>query len=241
MPFHPSWFVNEERSTLARSLLAAIGIGLAGCTPPPAPAPTPPAPTPSATPPAKPSASPPAAPEAKAPPPASSEAVAPSAPPESKPAAETPRQSPIETLTAREVAFMVDYASSDAKAQAETACESEAKGDPAARAACLDKARQKFLPDVLRFEQDKQKHWSLVVYKRTESVLKEVYLGRVDFTDETADSVRVRLQQPESGQRPLFKSGKTLVKVPTAYSLEIEDPQLGKLTYQAKIGLVPPR
>ncbi len=166
---------------------------------------------------------------------------APSPPSETKPSEETPRPTPIAVLTGKDVAFMVDYASSDARARAATTCEQEAKGDPEARAACLDKARQKFLPDVLRFDQDKQKHWSLVIYKRTDSILKEVYIGRVTFADETPDSVRLRLTQPESGPRPLFKSGTGLLKVPNIYSLELEDPQLGKLTYQAKIGLVPPR
>ncbi len=136
---------------------------------------------------------------------------------------------------------MVDYANSEAKARAVASCDQEAKGDADARAACLDKARQKFLPDVLRFDQDKQKQWSLIIYKRDQETLKEVYIGRVSFVDETGDSVRLRFGKPESGQRPIFRTGNNLIKVPNAYSLEVDDPQLGKLTYQAKIGLVPPR
>jgi hypothetical protein len=159
---------------------------------------------------------------------------------EGKPS-EEPQPRPIAILTGRDVSFMVDYASSDAKARAVTACDQEAKGDPGVRAACLDKAREKFQPDVLRFDQDKQKQWSLIIYKRSQETLKEVWIGRVTFADETQDSVRLRLGKPESGQRPLFRSGNNVIKVPNAYSLELEDPQLGKLSYQAKIGLVPPR
>jgi hypothetical protein len=233
----------DRRFLSRRCWSVAIGLGLASCAAPPTPAPSAPAPV-ASTPPAA-SATPPspssatAAPEASAPNPATSEAPAP--PSETKPSEEAPRPTPIAILTAKDVAFMVDYANSDAKARAAATCDQEAKGDPEARAACLDKARQKFLPDVLRFDQDKQKHWSLVVYKRSESTLKEVYIGRVQFVDETPDSVRLSLSQPESGPRPLFRSGRNLIQVPNVYSLELEDPQLGKLTYQAKIGLVPPR
>jgi hypothetical protein len=238
MPFRKSRF---DRHVLSRRYWSvAIGLGLAGCAAPPTPAPSAPAPVASAPPAA--SAAPSAPPSATAAPEASSATSEPPLPPsEAKPSEEAPRPKPIAILTAKDVAFMVDYANSEAKARAAASCEQEAKGDPGARAACLDKAREKFLPDVLRFDQDKQKQWSLVVYKRTDSSLKEVYIGRVKFVDETADSVRLSLGQPESGQRPLFRSGNNLIQVPNVYSIELEDPQLGKLTYEAKIGLVPPR
>ena len=141
-------------------------------------------------------------------------------------------------LTAREVAFLVDYANSPVRQAAEAECDKESKGDPALKGTCLEKARDKFLPDVLRFKKDEQGKLSFVVYKRAGSSLREVYLSSIEFADEGTDSVRVKLTGREKGTRPLFKSGKNVVQVPNDYSIEIEDPQFGKLTYNAKIGLV---
>jgi hypothetical protein len=136
------------------------------------------------------------------------------------------------------VAFLVDYANSAARQSADADCDKESKGDPALKGTCLEKARDKFLPDVLRFKKDEQGHLTLLIYKRAGSSLREIYLSSIDFADEGSDSVRIKFTGREKGVRPLFKSGKNVVQVPNDYSIELDDPQLGKLTYNAKIGLV---
>ena len=141
-------------------------------------------------------------------------------------------------LTARDVAFLVDYANSAVRQTADADCDKEAKGDPALKGTCLEKARDKFQPDVLRFKKDEQGKLSLIVYKRAGSSLRELYLSSIEFADEGVDSVRVKFTGREKGTRPLFKSGKNIVQVPNDYSIELDDPQFGKLTYNAKIGLV---
>lgn len=148
------------------------------------------------------------------------------------------RQSPSEMLTARDVAFLVDYANSPVRQAAEADCDKESKGDPALKGPCLEKARDKFLPDVLRFKKDEQGKLTLIIYKRAGSSLRELYLSSIEFADENTDGVRIKFTGREKGQRPLFKAGKNLVQVPNDYSIEVDDPQLGKLTYNAKIGLV---
>ena len=75
--------------------------------------------------------------------------AAPTAAPE--PAKPERTQKPIAMLTARDAAFLVDYANSGAKQVAQTACEKESKGEAEKQGACLTKARDKFQPDVLRF------------------------------------------------------------------------------------------
>jgi hypothetical protein len=174
-----------------------------------------------------------------------SAAALPSAEPASstggQPSEQVRRESPIEILTARDVAFLVDYANSAARHQAEADCTKEAKGDLSARSACLEKARDKFQPDVLRFTRDNQGHWALVVYKLHGSDLTEVYLGSVEFADQASDSVRLKLTGRERGRRPLFKTGKNVIKVPNNDSIELDDPGLGHLTYHAKVGLAAPQ
>jgi hypothetical protein len=172
-----------------------------------------------------------------APPPASESAPVPA---ETAPAAdEGPgrSQKPLDVLTAADAAFQIDYANSDAKAKATEKCEQEAKGDPDKQAACIAKARESFLPDVLRFKKESDKRILLIVYKRAGSTLREVSKGPVTLT-ESADGVKVTFVSTK-GARPLFVGAKEgVIKVPNDYSIELDDPVHGRLRYDAKIGLV---
>jgi hypothetical protein len=161
------------------------------------------------------------------------------------PAADTgggshPSQTPVAVLTATTVSFLVDYNNSEARQWAEAACARDAKAtDAEAKAACRQKAREKFLPDVLVFQRDARKNYSLVIYKRSGVDLKEVSASMIEFADETANSVRLKFKGGGHGQRPIFK-GQTsvLLSVPNDYTLAVEDAELGKLTYEAKVGLI---
>ena len=151
-----------------------------------------------------------------------------------------PSQSPADALTAARVAFLIDYANSDAKTKALANCEKDPKkDDPTAKAACMQKARSQFLPDVLVFLKDKKGHVTLTIYKRNDSQLKEVYVAPVSFADETPNSLRLKFKGGGSGQRPLFKNTNSpMLNMPNDYTLEVEDSEFGKLRYDAKIGLV---
>src|SRR6187455_3122079 len=130
-------------------LAIASALALGACTQAAAPAATAsPPPLESAA--APPVAAPPASAASIEPEPAPAAPPAPAPEPTPDPPAESRRQSPIAMLTARDVAFLVEYANSDARQKADAECEKEAKGDLAVRGTCLGKARDKFLPDVLR-------------------------------------------------------------------------------------------
>jgi hypothetical protein len=214
-------------------VLVALAVGCGG--PAPQPVAAPPAPPPAPAPPA-----PTTAPAASvAPPPAPAPAPAPVA--EAPP---TRSQKAIDMLTARDAAFLIDYASSDVKQRANDACEREAKGDPAKLGACLEKARDAFQADVIRFkrDQDNKHDWEksvkLLIYKRNGSALREVAVGTVQVAEEGVDAVKVTIGKLK-GSRPLFR-GQTnvVIKSPNEYSIELDDPDYGKLRYDAKIGLV---
>jgi hypothetical protein len=177
-------------------------------------------------------------PEPKAPAAATGESG--KAPPASEPpAAESAAtRRPIDVLTGPNVAFIVDYQNSQPQETAERACDSEAGDDGAARAECMKKARAAFRADVLHFKKDAQGRFWLTVYERKGSALPELYKARVEFADETASSVSVRLKE-EKGTRPLFVgASKITLSVPNDYALELNDPKYGKLVYGAKVGLV---
>ena len=201
----------------------------------------------------QPVAAPPAAPPPPAPPPpptpVASATPAPAPEPTAAPApvAETPpsrSQKPIDMLTARDAAFLLDYANSDVKQRAKDQCDRESKGDPDKLGACLEKARDAFQADVIRFkrDQDNKKDWEkkvqLLIYKRNGSALREVAVGTVQLAEEGDDGVKVTIGKLK-GARPLFRGQSTVViKAPNEYSIEINDPDNGRLRYDAKIGLV---
>lgn len=153
--------------------------------------------------------------------------------------APAPEQYPVAILTAPGTAFLVDYANSDVKAHAISKCDAEAKpDDPAAKAACLQKAREKFLPDVLVFKADKRGHATLTIYKRNETVLQSVFDGVVVLQEKAPTAVEVQFKSGK-GLRPLFKGASTaLIQMPNSYTVELDDPEWGHLRYDAKIGLV---
>jgi hypothetical protein len=223
---------------IARLRIVCLTLTLAACGSPPPPAP-PPAVSAAPAPPPPPPAAPPEASAAPPPP-----APAPSPPPE--PVADSgPKRSqkPIEILTARDAAFLVDYANSDARQRAKESCENAQK-EPDKVGACLEKAREAFQPDVIRFKRDHDNNndWErkiqLVIYKRAGSTLREVSTGLVELTPEGEDAVRVKLGK-QKGSRPLWRGQPSaLIKAPNDYSIELEDAELGKLRYDAKIGLV---
>ena len=232
-----------------RSIFLACALSLAACggAPPQAAAP-PPAPNASAPQPATgPSVElemPQGAPEAEAssapadpqPPPAAPAPSAATPAASNAPAAETAStRRPIDVLTGPNVAFIVDYQNSQPYEAAQRTCESEAAE---ARGECMQKARAAFRADVLYFKKDAQGRFWLTVYERKGSALPELFKARVEFSDETASSVTLRLKE-EKGTRPIFAgAGKIVVSVPSDYGLELNDPKHGRLVYGAKVGLV---
>ena len=163
--------------------------------------------------------------------------AAPTAAPE--PAKPERTQKPVAMLTARDAAFLVDYANSDAKQAAQAACEKESKGDAEKQGACLTKAREKFQPDVLRFRKDSETKVSLVIYKRSGATLKEVWIGAVELSEPSDDTVKVKFVGSQKGARPLWRGkSEVTINVPNEYSIEVDDAEHGKLRYDAKIGLV---
>jgi hypothetical protein len=214
-------------------LVAALATACGGpAKAPAAPAEPAPAPTPAEAP-------APAAPTASAEPAAPPAEPAPPAPAPEPSTGPTRTQKPIEILTARDVAFLIDYANSGARTKAQEKCDKEAKGDADALGKCLTKAREEFQPDVLRFRKDSETTWSLLIYKRYGSSLRELSVGNISFGEETPEGVSIKFSGRQKGLRILFRGqDKAMIRVPNDYSIELTDPDYGDLRYDAKIGIV---
>jgi hypothetical protein len=157
--------------------------------------------------------------------------------PSAAPAAE-PKFFPIDVITGPEMAYLVDYANSGASEVAKQSCSGKAEEDANKHAECLTKAREKFGGDVLRFKKDAKGQVKLFVYRRSGSALAELYTASVALKEISPNLVKVEIKG-SSGQRPILRDrGNFEVKVPNGYSIELEDTVYGKLTYDAKVGLV---
>lgn len=159
--------------------------------------------------------------------------------PEAATPASAPSRRPTEILTGPTVAFILDYQASTPYETAESACDADSKGDSAARADCMQKARGDFKADVLHFKKEAGRWW-LIVYQRQGSSLPEVYKVSFEFADEKHDSVTLRLKDGGTqGARPFFAGNRQIqVSLPDDYSIRLSDPKLGQLVYKAKVGLV---
>lgn len=182
-----------------------------------------------------------ARPAASAPSPSPAEATAPppaTAPPSTEPAPPEPAytRTMSERLFAPTIAYMINYPTSGAKALAERTCSTKFQ-EEGAKAACMDKARGKFVADVLVFEKS-DKGQSFKIYKRAGDSLIEVSSAKIEVDQDTPQGLRVKVLK-EKGWRPLFAGKKAFdVRAKDESSIAVDDPQFGVIEYEARIGLL---
>ena len=217
--------------------LCLLSFEVAACAAPPPAAPEAPPPSSPKAAPAEP-ANADAGPAAEPAPPPTADTPPPAPKPPEPEAEEKPSRPAIEILTGPDTAFLINYSGSEPLEAARKACTDKSSADDEAIAKCMAEARDSFKADVLRFKSD-GKHVSFVIYKRDGSRLDEVYSARVELSEESPSSVKVKFSGGDKGLRPLLKSKRELViRVPNDYSFVWSDPDLGRLVYEAKVGLV---
>jgi hypothetical protein len=149
-----------------------------------------------------------------------------------------PSRSPIETIAAPKIAFVINHQSSEPMEKADQKCEAASKGDPRAKALCLQKEKGDFMADIVRFRKSKDDKYSWIIYRRKGSTLTVLSKSDIEFSDETPNSVTISVLGKDKSPRVLFThKNKFKVSVPNDYSIELDDPRFGKLIYDAKIDL----
>jgi len=178
----------------------------------------------------------PAAPAEK---PAEEAEEAESAPAEAEAPKAEPQPKPTEILTTPDVAFAFDYNASELKAKHEEKCKAM-KDKPSAFAACIERERATFKADVLQFVQNAEGKFVWLVFVRKGTSLSEVFQSPVEFTNEAANAVTLKLSGQGRGTQQIFQGQREIpVSLPDRYSLVIEDPKFGTLKYASKVGIAP--
>jgi len=183
------------------------------------------------------------APEASAAPDAGAAAETPS--PEAK--AETapakkdepkPSRPPHDVLTQKDTLFMLNFDESDAGKAAQESCSKSTK-DPKSLATCIGKERAKIDADGHGFKKDKEGNLTWVVVHRQGKILLTIHKMHMAFANETDNTIVVKPEGKDTGKRPGGVGGDFTVDVPSDYRIVIGNSRVGKLVYEAKIGLVP--
>lgn len=164
------------------------------------------------------------------------------------PPSPAPTVHPIEVLTGRDTAFVIDYANSGAQELSQKLCTTplvDAKEDDAGKHQqqvddCRAKERSKFTADILRFRINESGNGGkMTIYRRTGASLPEVYVARVAYEEIDKSHVKVKVKGGLSGARPICRDHQDLdITIPNGYSIELTDSVYGRLPYDAKVGLV---
>jgi len=146
---------------------------------------------------------------------------------------------PTELITGPNVVFVFNFKESAVGIAAQEACERQAADDPRAVRECFDKARSQVPVESVRFVKDKANQYWWVTYNRYKGNLLKWH--RVQFMpgQETDSSISLNLVGKDKGIAPLAHVPHSLaIELPNDYSIVIQDPELGKMAYDAKIGLI---
>jgi hypothetical protein len=158
---------------------------------------------------------------------------------DAKPASESakPARSAQDILTAPDVVFMLSFNDSDVKQAAETKCTASSGNDPKKMNGCMAKARKAIDIDGYQFKEIGGK-WFWMTLRTEGKTLHTLHKFEIEFGPETPGSVTFKPKGKDLGSKPGKLPGSVTVKVPNDYQISLDDPKLGKLVYEAKIGLL---
>ena len=155
------------------------------------------------------------------------------------PAASKPGRKPSEILTQVDVTFMLAFGSSDAGKAAEQKCAAEAAGDPSKVAPCMDRARDKVQVHAIRFTQDARKNWWWQSMHKSGEQYLVLHKVMIDLGDETEKTIAIKPKGKDQGMAPWGLLPKDVViEVVDDYTIATQDPQQGRLVYEARIGIM---
>lgn len=183
------------------------------------------------------SASPASAPTSQASATASSTPQPPSSPSDSETSSLS--KSVKEIVTAPTVAYQFNFSSSDINGVTEERCNKESKGDPQANADCMRAARDKQGVHIHRFA-EKNGAWFWSTYERRgSSQVVLLHKFAFEFGEETKNTLEIKPIGKDQGLAPIPAPRSLVIKCPNDFSIELTDPKLGKMVFDAKLGLIP--
>ncbi|HEY3253212.1 MAG TPA: hypothetical protein VGJ91_04655 [Polyangiaceae bacterium] len=158
---------------------------------------------------------------------------------DAKPASDSPKatRSAQDIITAPDVVFMLSFNDSDVKQAAETKCTASSGNDPKKMIGCMSKARKEIDIDGYQFKEISGK-WYWLTLRTQGKTLHMLHKFEIEFGPEAEGSVTIKPKGKDLGSKPGRTPGTLTIQVPNDYQIALSDPKLGKLVYEAKIGLL---
>lgn len=155
------------------------------------------------------------------------------------PSEESPTQSAKDVLLKPDVLYVFSFADSEPHQAAEKQCKESSHDDPQKTAECMERASKRVDQDALSFQQDEEgKYWWLTVKRKGNSLVTLHRIG-FDFGKESDKKVVLKPHGPDKGTKPIGAIPRELVvEIEGGSEIAIKDPKLGRLVYQAKLGLL---
>lgn len=165
--------------------------------------------------------------------------------PQTAPTTETPSQGdglrkasrpPVELLTNSNATYMLNFPESEVGKSAQEACE-EASDDRGEVTACLQKARAKIPIESLRFVKKGSEYWWITL-NRYKGNLMKWHIIQFQVGEEKSDWVALKPMGKDKGIAPMPRVPRKLeIELPNDFSIVMNDPEFGKLAFDAKIGV----
>jgi hypothetical protein len=146
------------------------------------------------------------------------------------------KRSAQDILTAPDVVFMLSFNDSDVKQAADSKCTASSGNDPKKMSACMAKARKSLDVDGYRFKQKDGDWWFLTLHTEGKKV-KTLHKFAVDFGPEKDGEVTLKPKGKDMSTASGRVPGPITIQVPNEYQIILTDPKLGKMVYEAKIGV----
>ena len=143
---------------------------------------------------------------------------------------------PIELLTNSNATYMLNFPESEVGKTAKQECE-EAGGDRGEITACIQKARAKIPIESLRFVKKGGEYWWITL-NRYKGNLMKWHIIQFQVGEEKVDWVALKPLGKDKGIAPMARVPRKLeIELPNDFSIVMNDPEFGKLAFDAKIGL----
>ncbi|HEX3597668.1 MAG TPA: hypothetical protein VHU80_21315 [Polyangiaceae bacterium] len=133
-----------------------------------------------------------------------------------------------DVLTTPGALFVFSFANSDVHQAADDKCTKSAKDDPKKKADCMTKASAKLEGDAFQFQEQGDNKGVWITMLRKGDKLTTKHKVDVEFGKETDKSITVT---PKAGKE-------VVIQVPSEGQIVIDDPKLGKMVYELKLGLL---
>lgn len=145
---------------------------------------------------------------------------------------------PIELITNPTVLYVFNFKESEVGKAAQAQCQASSGGAADTMAACLQKARGKVPVESVRFKKKGAEYWWVTLNRYKGNLLKW-HIIQFQVGVEEGDRVTLKPFGKDKGIAPMARiPAKLEIELPNDYSIIINDPEFGKMTFDAKIGAV---